>query len=75
MSEFKATFNPLRSIIGKDVDEMISGASLIADALIPIGEGAEVHWDEAFKQFLEALILHVSTALGVRRSADLGDRP
>ena len=62
VSEFRATYNPLRSIIGKEVDQMISGASLIADALVPIGEGPEVHWDEAFKQFLEALILHVCTA-------------
>ena len=59
---FRSSFNPLRCIIGKDTDEMISAASSIADALVPVGGESDAHWSESFKQFLESLILHVCTA-------------
>ncbi|XHC26534.1 type IV secretory system conjugative DNA transfer family protein [Phycisphaerales bacterium ac7] len=59
---FRSSFNPLTSIDRSDTDAMISGASLIADALVPTAGERDAHWAEAFKQFLEALILHVCTS-------------
>lgn len=62
VGEYASSFNPLQWIDPADVDAMIIAASLIADALVVTTEERDVHWSEAFKQFLEAVILHVCTA-------------
>lgn len=55
-----ASFNPL-GILDITSPTLIEDAGLIADALVvPSGE-TSVHWDESARQFIETLVLHVST--------------
>jgi len=61
-ASFASAFNPLQWIDREDPDAMIVAASLIADALVVTTGESDVHWSEAGKQFLEAVILHVCTA-------------
>jgi len=61
-SAYRSAFNPLQWIDAADPDALIVGASLIADALIPVEGEHERHWSEAGKAIVEAVIIHVCTS-------------
>jgi type IV secretion system protein VirD4 len=58
-TEVTGSFNPLQWIDPSDIDGMIIGASLIADALVLLTGEQDPHWSETGRQFLEAVILYV----------------
>ncbi|MCW8966348.1 MAG: type IV secretory system conjugative DNA transfer family protein [Candidatus Pacearchaeota archaeon] len=60
LTKFRKAFNPM-SVLTADNPTMIEDAGLISDALV-VAAGKDPHWDESAKQFIEGLLLHVSTA-------------
>jgi type IV secretion system protein VirD4 len=71
---YRAAFNPL-SILrdprsGALGAQAIEDAGLIADALVIAG-GGDTHWDDAARNLLEGLILHVAAAPEYVGEADL----
>ena len=58
-ARYSASYNPM-SILGADSKTVIEDAGLIADALI-ISSGGDTHWDDAARNLIEGLILHVAT--------------
>jgi len=58
---YRASGNPLNFVLGDSDDHLIDLATLIADGLIVPSERSDPHWDDAARQFMEAVILHVLT--------------
>ena len=56
---FKASFNPMAALTEEN-PHIVEDAGLVADALV-VPSGGDIHWDEAAKNFIEGLILHVAT--------------
>lgn len=57
-AQYRASFNPL-SILKPESRTLVEDAGLIADAIV-ISSGKEVHWDEAGKEILVALMLELA---------------
>ena len=61
VAQYKKSYNPL-AILKPGSITIIEDAGLIADALvISSGAGADIHWDDSARNWLETLILHVAT--------------
>ena len=56
-----ASYNPLAHPLGNDPDDLIDLAALIADGLIVTSASKDPHWDEAARQYCEAVVLHILT--------------
>ncbi len=57
--DYRCGFNPL-TILNPESPTLIEDAGLIADACVIPG-GGDVHWDDAARNWIETLILHVAT--------------
>jgi type IV secretion system protein VirD4 len=60
---YRAAYNPMTILTGPDGtlgETAVEDAGLIADALVVAGE-KDVHWDDAARNFIEGLILHVAS--------------
>lgn len=60
-ADLKATFNPLAELHA-DKEESVDIASRIAESLIVSEASADAFWDDAAKEVLKGVILHVATA-------------
>lgn len=73
-ADYRAAFNPLSilrdPLTGFVTGQAIEDAGLIADALV-IASGGDSHWDDAARNFLEGLILHVATDAAHAAAVDL----
>lgn len=60
-NSLSAAFNPM-SILVPESPTLVEDAGLIADSLIVMPPGSkDPHWEDAARQFLEGVILHVAT--------------
>lgn len=57
-SVYRASFDPLQGL-GPDVAHTQEEVSLIAEALVVVGESKDAHWDDTARDFIEAITLHV----------------
>jgi type IV secretion system protein VirD4 len=53
-------FNPM-TILSLDSPTLVEDAGLIADAIVIPAAGGDVHWDDAARNWIETIILHVAT--------------
>ena len=57
----RRSFNPLE-ILESENKRIVEDAGLIADAIVmPVPGSTDPHWDEAAKNIIEGVILHIAT--------------
>lgn len=61
-ARYRASYNPM-DILSPDSPTLLEDAALIAEAIVVPAQGdKDPHWDESAKNFIEAVIIHVTTA-------------
>jgi len=59
---YQASGNPMAYVLGREDDDLIDLATMIADGLIVSTQSNDPHWNDTARQFVEAVVLHVLTS-------------
>ena len=70
VAAYRGGFNPL-TILPPDSPTLVEDAGLIADAIVIPARGGDAHWDDAARNWIEGLVLHVATAPAYAGRRDL----